>query len=152
MYYDADTQSAIRAYLEERNDTLKPFFLRHDDRRGTAQRNGENRRLSPQSLWAIVKRYAAAVGADFGPHAFRHLKARTLLNRGAALDQVQDILGHASPETTKQVYAKYAPHILGKILSESSATADEFVADAEAEGFQRTWSAWPTCWPMAQSP
>jgi site-specific recombinase XerD len=96
MYFDADTQSAIRAYLEERNDTIKPLFLRHDNRRGTAQRDGENWRLSAQSVWAIVKRYAAAVGADFGPHAFRHLKARTLLNRGAALDQVQDILGYAS--------------------------------------------------------
>jgi hypothetical protein len=52
------------------------------------------------------------------------------------------------PETTKQVYAKYAPQILGKIVSESGATADEFVAEAEAEGFQCTWSAWP----MAQSP
>ena len=35
-----------------------------------------------------------------------------LLNGGAKLSEVQDILGHASPETTKKIYAQYTTHHL----------------------------------------
>ncbi len=55
----------------------------------------------------VVKQYAAAVGVNASPHAFRHDKASVLLNQGAKLSEVQDILGHASPETTKKIYAHY---------------------------------------------
>ncbi|HEX6489921.1 MAG TPA: tyrosine-type recombinase/integrase, partial [Gaiellaceae bacterium] len=48
-----------------------------------------------------------AVGVDVSPHDFRHTKATTLLNAGAKLSEVQDLLGHASPETTKKIYAHY---------------------------------------------
>jgi site-specific recombinase XerD len=44
-----------------------------------------------------VKRYAAFAGVDGTTPHLRHLKARILLNRGAKLSEVQDILGHASP-------------------------------------------------------
>ena len=40
---------------------------------------------------------------EAGPHRFRHAKASLLLNNGAKVSEVQDILGHASPETTKKV-------------------------------------------------
>ncbi len=64
-------------------------------------------RLSPQSVWGVVKKYAALAGVEATTHHLRHLKARTLLNNGAQLSEVQDLLGHASPETTKRIYAQY---------------------------------------------
>jgi len=60
----------------------------------------------------VVKKYGELAGVEVTTHHLRHLKARTLLNRGAQLAEVQDILGHASPETTKRIYAHYTTHRL----------------------------------------
>ena len=71
------------------------------------------------------------------PHHFRHLKASTLLNRGASLSEVQDILGHASAETTLQIYAHYTPQFLRETVPKYSASAAELAAELEAEQERR---------------
>jgi site-specific recombinase XerD len=130
VFFDATTQAAIRAYLEARNDTLAPLFLRHDNHRGrSAGHGGERWRLSPQSVWGVVKRYARKVGVPATTHHFRHSKASVLLNRGAALSEVQDILGHASPETTKRIYAHYQTQHLRDAFDRYSASAEELVSE-----------------------
>jgi site-specific recombinase XerD len=130
VFFDAPTQAAIQAYLLARADTLAPLFLRHDNRRGKAAgHGGEHWRLSPQSVWAIVKRYARLVGVPATTHHFRHSKASVLLNRGASLSEVQDILGHASPETTKRIYAHYQTQHLRDAFDRYSASAEELVAE-----------------------
>jgi len=129
VFFDQLTQGAIRAYLEARADTLAPLFLRHDNRRGpTAGHGGQRWRLSPQSVWATVKRYARALGVPATTHHFRHSKASVLLNRGASLSEVQDILGHASPDTTKRIYAHYQTQHLREAFDRYSASAEELVA------------------------
>jgi site-specific recombinase XerD len=133
VFFDAPTQAAIRAYLEARNDTLAPVFLRHDNRRGkTAGHGGERWRLSPQSVWATVKHYAKILGVPATTHHFRHSKASVLLNRGASLSEVQDILGHASPDTTKRIYAHYQTQHLREAFDRYSASAEELVAELPA--------------------
>ena len=130
VFFDAATQTAIRAYVEARHDTLAPLFLRHDNHRGSAPgHGGAHWRLSPQSVWGIVKRYARLVGVQATTHHFRHSKASVLLNRGASLSEVQDILGHASPETTKRIYAHYEQQHLRDAFDRYSASADELVAE-----------------------
>ncbi len=130
VFFDAPTQAAIRAYLEARSDTLAPVFLRHDNSRGRAAGHGGERwRLSPQSVWATVKRYARIVGIPATTHHFRHSKASVLLNRGANLSEVQDILGHASPDTTKRIYAHYQTQHLREAFDRYSASAEELVAE-----------------------
>lgn len=130
VFFDAATQAAIGAYLQARADTLAPLFLRHDNRRGrSAGHGGERWRLSAQSVWAIVKRYARAVGVPATTHHFRHSKASVLLNRGASLSEVQDILGHASPETTKRIYAHYQTQHLRDAFDRYSASAEELVSE-----------------------
>jgi site-specific recombinase XerD len=130
VFFDEETLSAIRAYLEARGDTLAPLFLRHDDGRPRAAGHGGQRwRLSAQSIWGVVKRYAAAVGVPATPHHFRHAKASVLLNRGASLSEVQDILGHASPDTTKRIYAHYETQHLREAFDRFSASAEELVAE-----------------------
>jgi site-specific recombinase XerD len=130
VFFDERTQRAIREYLEARNDTLAPVFLRHDNHRGrSAGHGGERWRLSPQSVWVIVKQYARAVGVPATTHHFRHSKASVLLNRGASLSEVQDILGHASPETTKRIYAHYQTQHLRDAFDRYSASPEELVAE-----------------------
>ncbi len=91
-------------------------------------RAGQNYRLTPHSVWRIVKTYAAMAGVDVTTHDFRHAKASVMLNRGAKLSEVQDILGHASPETTKKIYAHYEVSHLRSAFDRYSATAEELAA------------------------
>src|SRR5689334_25400716 len=133
VFFDEPTLSAMREYLAARNDSLAPMFLRHDNHRGrSAGHGGERWRLSPQSVWAIVKAYARAVGVPATTHHFRHSKASVLLNRGASLSEVQDILGHASPETTKRIYAHYETSHLREVFDRYSASAEELVGELPA--------------------
>ncbi len=130
VFFDEITQQAIRTYLEARSDALAPLFLRHDNHRGPAAgHGGEGWRLSPQSVWGIVKKYAREVGVPASTHHFRHSKASVLLNRGASLSEVQDILGHASPDTTKRIYAHYKVEHLRDAFDRYSASAQELVAE-----------------------
>jgi site-specific recombinase XerD len=127
-FFDEEALAAIRAYLEARADTHLPLFIRHDDGRGKPGLRGERWRLSPQSVWLVVKRYGALAGAEVTTHHLRHLKARVLLNAGAELAEVQDILGHASPDTTKKIYAQYTKQHLREAFDKYSLPAAE-VAD-----------------------
>lgn len=81
------------------------------------QRGG---RLSRQGAWAIVRRYGDAVGLGdrLSPHVLRHSCATHLLDHGADIRMVQELLGHASISTT-QVYTKVATERLWQVYDEA---------------------------------
>lgn len=80
-------------------------------RRGDAEAiflNQRGARLSRQTAWAVVKGYGRRAGIAperLSPHVLRHSCATHLLDHGADLRIVQELLGHASVSTT-QVYTK----------------------------------------------
>ncbi|MSS45229.1 site-specific tyrosine recombinase XerD [Cutibacterium sp. WCA-380-WT-3A] len=68
--------------------------------------NTRGRRLSRQSAWAIIRRAGEAAGLDvdhLSPHSLRHSYATHLLDGGADVRVVQELLGHSSVTTT-QIY------------------------------------------------
>jgi integrase/recombinase XerD len=86
--------------------------------------NHRGQRLTRQGLWLIIKRYVRQVGIDapVTPHTLRHSFAAHQLTAGAGLRQVQERLGHSSPNTT-QIYRK--------VLDDSPGLAAELTIDGK---------------------
>ncbi len=80
----------------ERRDDAEAVFL-----------NARGGRLSRQGAWAIVRRHAerAGIGNVVSPHVLRHSCASHMLEHGADIRVVQEVLGHVSIATT-QLYTK----------------------------------------------
>jgi integrase/recombinase XerD len=100
---------AMRAWLSESGRRhLEPDRWK---RRGDADAiflNRRGARLTRQSAWAVVKQYGRRAGLApeyLSPHVLRHSCATHLLDHGADLRVVQELLGHASVSTT-QLYTK----------------------------------------------
>ena len=112
---------ALRGYFVEREELLAELSAGRGDRRAVfLSRRG--RRLSARGVQMVVSRFMRALGDSAGlkVHTLRHSFATHLLDAGADLRAVQELLGHASLSTTqvythtsverlKQVYHKAHP-------------------------------------------
>lgn len=86
-----------------------------DARDNTVFLSNQGRRMSRTSVWQVVKRYARAtnIGQNVTPHMLRHSFATHLLDHGADLRAVQEMLGHADISTT-QIYTHVSVERLSK--------------------------------------
>jgi len=110
VYWDDLAWQALQVYLQARHDggdvrglARLPVFCGHGNRSGSARMPLTTRHVS-RTIRELAKR-AGISEVGVTPHYFRHVFATRALDRTDNLALVQDLLGHASPATTR-VYAR----------------------------------------------
>ncbi len=73
-------------------------------------------KMHPNSLWEVFERHVKSLVPGITPHVLRHTLATLLCQGGAGLRHVQELLGHASPNTT-QKYTHLAPKDVREALA-----------------------------------
>lgn len=121
-------REAVEAYLTRARPALVSAATAKNagQRAGALFLNARGGRLSRQSAWTVIVKSAerAGVTAEVSPHTMRHSYATHLLEGGADVRVVQELLGHASVTTTqvytlvtvdslREVYAAAHPRALG---------------------------------------
>ncbi len=119
-------REAVQAYVVRGRPELLEAGPSGAAAHGAMFLNARGGRLSRQSAWAVIVKAAESAGitAEVSPHTLRHSFATHLLEGGADVRVVQELLGHASVTTTqvytlvtvdglREVYAASHPRALG---------------------------------------
>jgi integrase/recombinase XerD len=106
-------RGALAEYLRDGRLRLRGARSRRVAESDAVFLNARGTRISRQACWSIVRDAGARVGIhqELSPHVLRHSCATHMLDHGADLRVVQELLGHATISTT-QVYTKVSPERL----------------------------------------
>ena len=110
--------AAVQA-LEDYITHVRPQMVEHPDERALFV-NMSGERMSRQGFWKIIKHYQekAGIQTDITPHTLRHSFAAHLLENGADLHSIQEMLGHADISST-QIYAQLVNQKLKSVYNKA---------------------------------
>lgn len=127
-------ERALRLWIDARPAMFPPRWRSRGDETAVFlnQRGG---RLTRQGGWLVLEGHARRVGLGdvVSPHVLRHSCATHMLDRGADIRAVQEMLGHASISTT-QLYTKVMTERLWRVYGESHPRARRRAGAASAVG------------------
>ena len=111
-------QAAVRA-LQNYLDRVRPQMVEHPDEKALFV-NMSGERMSRQGFWKIIKHYQekAGIQKDITPHTLRHSFAAHLLENGADLHSIQEMLGHADISST-QIYTQVVSQKLKDVYNKA---------------------------------
>lgn len=110
-----EAKKALSVYVKK----ARPYFVK-ESKADTFFTNCSGEPMSRQGFWKLLKQYGkkAGISSEITPHTLRHSFAAHLVENGADLKAVQEMMGHADLSTT-QMYATVAQNRIREVYSKA---------------------------------
>ena len=109
VFFTSKTKEILIQYLNKRKEKAVGEYLLI---------NYKGERLSERSVQKIIKKIGEQIGLDIHPHLLRHTFATDLLNKGADIRMIQELLGHENLDTT-QIYTHVSNSRIKEVYDDS---------------------------------